>query len=846
MKEETFIHNRRKNPKGSVLFTVVAVMMVMIVFVLATLTIAGAANKRAYASYSKSQTTYTAQSALDATVEAIKNDENIAKNINGLSVNAQRTITVTGDESLGDTTVVATNKGQVNELDPATGQNKTSDSYIIELAATTSLGDETSTVSTYYIINPIKKTVDPVKKSNASSNGITVMGNLVDTGFQFNTYGGSSIGVGKDASRWVSVDANGVPTSTEYVQYTFANNHGKTASGFAINGNLKFTTPGNYEFNEGEGVRVFGNIQVDNNTNFISHANTSDYDSLPYIFAERNISLGSTISIGDGDTSNPWIVYCGGSLNFTNTSFDVVGDIYIYDHDFSVEKQDYSDYDESHTLNATSMFGTSANSSLLSWAEGLISGSTHNIGGNLYTKGNLRLQQTTIGNDCYVKGNLNVEGVATTIKGNLCVEGNITTSDNLIVEGTVYCGGTVTGNILAADGSMHSDYTDTANKFDFPADRATLDDVMKMTTDDEDGFVATQPVESSYYLDSTGEYIYPTEIPDAYLAAVNGTVYANSTNSVTTYAVDPNGNYIRYTNWDGTPGYREKYWSGETSPDGVYYSIESTVYTSQAIPPTITESCTIQGWINQDIVVDPGDNELWIKLDNVSMENHNIIVENSGSGRVNFYVPEGGYFTINNHGSVLTRSALNGCYNSTTELKSKYKSTDADAQSMIPNIYFYSGKNATITPGGNNGGFVSAYIYAPYATVNLPLDQGSSYVPKSFTDSYDVWNAYKDDNGKLDQTTFNNLYDSALTYDVSGSNICAIGAIVADQLSIQNSGAGGNVFFVDNTVAQVKSDDDDDDDDDSGDGADGDDEVFEAADGKNIKIISYANGSYSS
>ncbi len=869
MKEEKLIRKRR-NLKGSVLFTVVAVMMVMIVFVMATLTIAGAANKRAYSSYSKSQTTYTAQAALDATVEAMVNDASIATTVNSLAstsiVGNSTILTVESpDTSMGSTVVTATNYSTVKQLDATTGQDV--QKSVIQLSATTTLGDESSTVSVYYIVDPVQEITTPnTNNNNASSNGITIMGTL-NNEFQFNTYGGASMGVGLDSSRWTSVDLNGIPTG-DYISNTFANDHGQTVSGFTSNGSMKFTTAGNYVLNSGEGIRIFGDFRIDNPTNFITTNDVTDYNSLPYIFAEGDITFGSQVHIGNGDVNHPFVVYCGGSLTATNTSFDIVGDVYIYDHDFSVEKEDYSDYNEANVLNATSYWGTSANSSLISWAETLLYGGDHNIGGNLYTKGNLVLQQTTIGNDCYVKGDLTVNGLTTTINGNLCVDGNINCGDNsLVVKGTVYCGGTITGTIKDADGNEITDTTTESNKFDFPDDRETLDSIVKFTTEDNIGvnIIDTQPVEASYYTetkeDGTVDYVYATEIPSNYIDAVNGTIYTNDGQSNTTYTESYHylGNRLSYESdhnslvkhyyWNGAE-YKECYWHSSDEIMDFFERVvtSDTTVLSEALPSPITSSCTISGYISKDIYVEPGANDIWIKLDNVSLSG-NIIVNNTGSntGKVNFYVPENGYFGLSNpqNSNIYTTSARDGCY-SGTALKSKYRSDDTDAQNMIPNIYFYSGKNATLQLGNQNGGgIVTAYVYAPYASVTISSARNNSgyYRPSTYVDSYDIWNIYKDSDGKLAENVYNTLYDSSNTYSVSSSdNISVIGAIVADKLSISNSGGTANVFFVDDTLAYKKSDTDDDDDD-NDDGSGSGSTVITVADNTKIQFISsYTNG----
>ena len=70
MKEKK--HPRRV--KGTVLFTVVSVMMVLIVFLTATLALSATANRRAYTNYQQEQTEYTAKAVLEAVTRQIESD----------------------------------------------------------------------------------------------------------------------------------------------------------------------------------------------------------------------------------------------------------------------------------------------------------------------------------------------------------------------------------------------------------------------------------------------------------------------------------------------------------------------------------------------------------------------------------------------------------------------------------------------------------------------------------------------------------------------------------------------------------------------------------------------------
>ena len=69
---------------GSVLYTVVAVMMIMTVFIFAALSLASAANRRAFNSYANNQTQYTARSVVETVWDQIENTPELAKQIDAL------------------------------------------------------------------------------------------------------------------------------------------------------------------------------------------------------------------------------------------------------------------------------------------------------------------------------------------------------------------------------------------------------------------------------------------------------------------------------------------------------------------------------------------------------------------------------------------------------------------------------------------------------------------------------------------------------------------------------------------------------------------------------------------
>ncbi|MGN1411334.1 MAG: hypothetical protein ACI4WH_02335 [Oscillospiraceae bacterium] len=443
MKEEKSIR-RGKSLKGTVLFTVVAVMMVMIVFVMATLTIAGAANKRAYSSYSKNQTTYTAKSVLDATLQAMCHDTSIANSVANASTTGTTLSVTLPDESMGTAVVTAKKVGTTQQLNTKTGGYESKD--VVLLSATATLGDETSTVTNYFVLNPVEQPDVP----SGINKALTVLGDI-DNGDGINAFGGASVGIGINETRW-----DNKPARTYKV---FTNNNPRPATGnFAINGSYRNSSSSSdtmYLSNR-QSFNVFGDLFDNDGSPFsiqsvVDVTTASSYDELPYIFVERSFDINKNCTIGDA--THPIVVYCGGNFLATtdlSRAASLYSDVYVYNYDFGAINNDYTGddtFDAYHfnsdmfTItvsntnmssqkndNSPSQYGVSRIGSnnngagLLEWASSIVNGSAGvSTGGNFYTEGSLILNKATIGGDCYVGDDLEVNGNPE-IKGVLTVE----------------------------------------------------------------------------------------------------------------------------------------------------------------------------------------------------------------------------------------------------------------------------------------------------------------------------------------------------------------------------------------------------------------------------------------
>jgi hypothetical protein len=534
---------------------------------MATLTIAGAANKRAYSSYSKNQTTYTARSAIDATIAAVQNDSDFASSINSLNVGQSVTIDVQmPDSSMGVTTVTAeclkANQSYPVSVgvDPTTGQDKIEyqQKDLIKLTAVSYLGDasdplDSSTVTLTYI----KDYVQPSTSTGGVNNALTTMGNAT-LNVGLNILGGVASGI--NSSRW-SDQSNAkyaIPTSG------ISGNMGTVNGNFSINGTFNVPAQGTIKFNNaGEGLKVFGDYCTSNTVSMVSEVTTDatgsssvDYDKLPYIYVERCYQPGNVDYVGS--SSQPVMVYCGGYIKSGKTQF--YSDVYIYNHDFSKEStydlddgsnngfkldnkftysirlQETTDasgnvigygniVESNNTVDGkkpvTELFQDTGGK-LIQWASNLVNSSSGSpvVSGSLYSEGSVIMGNSNyggkIGGNCYVANDLLIKGSqnggsndATIIKGSLTVGGNL----------CIY------GYGVGCNGYMYVGYLDCApEKLMIASDNFRINDVR--------------------YGDYRGNTSMGTTLKaqnQKFIEAVNDAVTNNTGNISTTYDLKSNG-----------------------------------------------------------------------------------------------------------------------------------------------------------------------------------------------------------------------------------------------------------------------------------------------------------------
>lgn len=427
MKEKTTIPKR---VKGTVLFTVVAVMMVLIVFMTATLALAASANRRAYAQFQKHQTEATARTVLDAAMQAINDDigdsgglkDQISKTSTSMTMN------VSASDGLNEI-VTVTNTGKTKSVFDA-DQGTWVEGAVYELRTT--VVNEATGSATDYCAYIVEGYTESTSVNNTHNSDAFVAGGAspgASTGGF--VMGGSSIGIAltpKPASLGMINDSSYMAPmyiNTENYQaaanVTVYFNKVASKSYFAMTGDF---TPAN-------------NFRLETAGDIAWPAGDVKYTDIPCMYIEgvfhRNSSdLDLRLKDSSGDAVIPLNLYCGSIASDRAgedipNRFEVMGNIYCFD--------------ENANSNLTCQ---NPGTKLYKWTSAQITGqdgSTYNeVFGSVYSKGSLQL------------GNIDVEGEARAEK-DIEIRKNLNVGTGMVVGGTLTinsgCNLTVGGEVRA-------------------------------------------------------------------------------------------------------------------------------------------------------------------------------------------------------------------------------------------------------------------------------------------------------------------------------------------------------------------------------------------------------------
>lgn len=401
-----------KRLKGTVLYTVVSVLMVLIVFLMGTLALAATASNRAYSNYQKEQTQITGRTILDAVVKAINEDTStsgIKKHISDLSTVGNSTAITVNLEGV-NYTVTATKVETRQVFDEANQEWKNGSVYELTTRVVKTMAD------TEYSVRIMD--MDAGGGGGGGGGGAFVSLGGVDggkIGTAGLTTGGTEINIGGDPNASFSFD-----------------NTAKQQVPLYVNGNLEMKSQVTAYYNKvakNQYFAVTGNLTLSNNfiLDFSSELNPTswdkdtavDYASIPCVYAGKTLSLGAS-DLEFGSTNVPVNIYAGNLADYTGKK-TIHGNMYLFDE------------------TATSTFGGNDNSFLYRWVHKTVTGKDGSSGtevfGSLYCAGNLVLNATDnneIGGDVRVAKDLTIAAPV----------GNKTYK----VVGDVVCGGTLTLN----------------------------------------------------------------------------------------------------------------------------------------------------------------------------------------------------------------------------------------------------------------------------------------------------------------------------------------------------------------------------------------------------------------
>ena len=803
--------------KGSILFTVVSVMAILIIFLMGTLVLATSASNRAHRTYSTSQTQYTARTAIDSILEAFSSSDDFAEAVCNLSsTNKSLAVDVELDQStlasMGDIhDVVVEYVGQQKYYNENTKVWEDKDQ--LKITAQVTLGGITKTATGYLIKDP--------PRNNSSSGGGAgfVTAGDANVSNHTNTFGGTYFNINSKLAPYDFNDEN-VFNNKTYLYHTENETNGTkppelifdTRNGqaieadFIVNGSLHLPQRVTFIYpNEGTGVAIWGNLTSDNPNQicFMSKNVTSDkeyaYNKIPYLYVDEAINIQKTVGMNIGDSNLPLNIFCGKTEITGGSGVNIYADMYIMDNSNSFIK----------AMNSGSLLGQWT-SDVLNKTRDL--NAVSHSSGSMFSKGSLTLEDFSVKKDVRVENDLTINANSTdvTIYGDVVVGGKltITGSKNVSIGGTIYCNnvsalGIVTNTKLKDDVIEKTYYAelntsilaDIGKWVDVEGNEITSDkngnpvDVIDLTDNelnpvpgcptDENGNYAEYSDKSGkpyyapeyiIYLDTTtGNYlnavdafeitgqsyngkailpvtsytdsIYPAEMEKKAILGLT-TLYdingdplpKEETQIVQTLSEIGSGSINPYTN------------TSYEIPSGYQDTVDKNVYVDSNLPAEIKDSCTLQGTFKgKTIKINPGSNEIWVKIDNVKLEvlggKSTEIVVNDNGGKVNFLISNSLY--MENVGSIITTSFKDIFDNNKDFQINTYdnlpKVPNVTAPNA-PNIYIYAGDsddiNYTLTM--NNKGYITGYIKAPYLNAKIPNLSANKYNGKIYYNGLDI------------------------------------------------------------------------------------------------------------
>lgn len=512
----------KRHFKGSVLFTVVSVMSLLIIFLMGTLVLATSASNRAHKNYTSSQTEFTSRTVVDSVLNAVTVDEafaeaicNISSTAPTLTVPVQIQSSTTNAGSMGtaeDVRIEYYGTKQYAVQDEESKEWSWEAKDVLKMTATVNLAGESGTTTAYLI-------KDPPKTSGATKGGA----GFVTTGgasfaCQTNLYGGSYINI-PELDEAKTYDYTDPSTYLTGEMITFPNTGSSVEADTVINANMNLGQISKIFFpGQGTGLTIWGDLNYGEKeqTKYFSNLQSASpssiaFNKIPYIYVDGRIygTGNDKTKIGNLTDPFPLNVFCD-YIQAEGNGFQARADIYCMGE------------------GKTSTIKT-LDTKLYSWTASVINRAANTNGsytsGNIYSNGNVEITKGTITGDIKADGYITLENV--TVLGEVVSGGNLTLK-NCRINGDVVSGGnlimencTVFGNVISkgnADITTSKMYLNLAVVGAMEVDEDSLKYVVNVYNDPTSGdtYDKLKP-EYSYYVND----VHIGEILPGYTAKEN-------------------------------------------------------------------------------------------------------------------------------------------------------------------------------------------------------------------------------------------------------------------------------------------------------------------------------------
>lgn len=461
--------NQRKL-KGSVLLTVVSVLSIMIIFMTCALAMAAAANKRSRKTYSSSQSSYTARTAIDSILAAIGTDKDFSKSVRALKSKGQKMdiLVDVNDPSMGYIeNATIENIGTKVLYDSEKGQWV--ERNLFSINADVTIGGETTTITSKILQDP------PAKAKGEGQGGAAFLTYGDMTAIQkVLGFGGTYIGMGQwedtdgHTYKWNNVSdpdhslmyyywkpVGGDYTNPNYFitlkdkKYLTGKDYGvKNASFYeapwVVNGSFETKTKVGvvYTYQDtgimNNGAEIWGDLNLPQNPSDFTVRGTDklanylsihgyDFMSMPYFYIDGTLNTNGDVSMTFGHKDLPLNIFMGRINENASAKREFYGDLYLMDS------------------GADNKLSVNNGTKLYNWASSTVtkSGNVSTVGGGIYCNGNLELASNglDIGGNLIVEGDLTITGNSdVSVGGDIAVGGNFyyNADSKFTVGGNVY------------------------------------------------------------------------------------------------------------------------------------------------------------------------------------------------------------------------------------------------------------------------------------------------------------------------------------------------------------------------------------------------------------------------